>query len=142
MDGTIEYKPTVWGLKPTIPKSGPRDIVSIGWSHDVNIQPGRVRPEGWCCLIRRHLWQDMSLDFPFHYGFEEMIASVVRGGAKIGALCQYAPYLVHREGGSGRARTEIINTRVPDIPGWFAGLEIESLDFTLGPDEHDSYMSW
>lgn len=142
MEGTAEYRPSVWGLAPTVPKKCRRDIVSIGWTHDVNVQPGRVRPEGWCCLIRREWWREMSTDFPFHYGFEEMVASAVREGAKIGVLSQYAKYLVHREGGSGRSRIPIVEKRTPDIGGWFANLEIESLDFTLGDQEHDSYLVW
>lgn len=143
MEGVAGYEPTVWGLVPTVPKPGPRDIVSIGWTHDVNVQPGRVRPEGWCCLIRREWWRDLSTDFPFHYGFEEAIAESVRNGARIGVLCQYAKYLVHKEGGSGKADNALIhNRRTPDIGGWFGGLEIESLDFTLGPDEHSSYLAW
>lgn len=142
MDGTAEYRPTVWGSKPTQPSSGPRDIVSAGWSHDVNVQ-GNVRPEGWCCMIRRSVWREISPDFPFHYGFEEMIANVVRAGAKCGVLFNYAPYMVHREGGTGKAVAgSIVNKREPDMTGWFAGIRIESLDFTLGPDEHSSYLDW
>lgn len=141
MDGTIQVHPSVWGLKPTVPKGGELDIVSIGWSHDATVLPGNVRPEGWCLLMRKNLWKEMSPDFPFLYGFEEMIAGVVREGARCGVTSQYAKYLVHKEGGSGKGR-EVISKRVPDIPGWFNGLEIESLDFTLGPEEHSSYMSW
>lgn len=145
MEGTIEYEPTIWDFAPTTPDPGPRDIVSCGWSHDATVLPSRARPEGWCCLIRRSVWQEMSPDFPWHYGFEEMIAKVVRAGAKIGVLFNYPKYLIHREGGSGRAAavlSENPETRLSDIPGWFAGLRIETLDFTLGPDEHDTYLQW
>lgn len=142
MEGTAEYHPSVWGLKPTVPSPGPRDIVSAGWSHDANIF-GRVRPEGWCCLFRRSVWREMSLDFPWYYGFEEMVASVVRDGARCGVLFNYAPYMVHREGGSDKTPDgQFTNLRTPDLPRWFEGLTIESLDFTLGPDEHSSYLNW
>lgn len=142
MDGTTKYWPSVWGLAPTIPSPGPRDIVSAGWSHDANIQ-GNVRPEGWCCLIRRSVFSELSPDFPFHYGFEEMIATAVRNGAKCGVLFNYAPYMVHREQGSGKTPDgRFVNTRTPDMTAWFSGLTIESLDFTLGPNEHDTYMCW
>lgn len=142
MDGTIKYEPTVWHLHPTQPKAGPRDIISIGWSHDAAVLPSRARPEGWCCLIRKSVWRDMSLDFPYYYGFEEMIANTVRDGAKIGVLCNYAKYLVHAEQGSGNAKIPAVNKRTPNIPGWFSGLDIETLDFTLGPNEHQSYLQW
>lgn len=141
MEGTTKSWPSVWGLAPTIPSEGPRDIVSAGWSHDANIQ-GNVRPEGWCCMLRRKVWREISPDFPHHFGFEEMIAAVVRDGAKCGVLFNYAPYMVHREQGSGLTPGGVINTRQPDMAGWFSGLTIESLDFTLGPNEHDTYMCW
>lgn len=142
-DGTIEYQPSVWGFHPTQPKPGPRDIVSIGYSHDAAVEPSHVRPEGWCCMIRRSVWTDISEDFPWHYGLEEVLANAVRNGAKCGVLSQYGTYVVHREGASGtRHMRHIENRRTPDIPGWFKGLDIETLDFTLGPHEHDSYLWW
>lgn len=142
MDGTAKHSPSLWGSKPTVPSPGPRDIVSAGWSHDVNIV-GRVRPEGWCCMIRRSFWRELSPDFPFHYGFEEMIASAVRDGAKCGVLFNYAPYMIHREGGTGKAVAgSIVNKREPEMTAWFSGLTIESLDFTLGDDEHSTYLDW
>ena len=143
MEGTTVSRPTVWGLKPTIATSGPRDIVSIGWSHDANID-GNARPEGWCCMFRRQWFRELSPDLPFHGGFEEAIAGSIREGANAGVLFNYAPYLVHREGGSTRGSkpSEIVNRREPDFTAWFSGLKIETLDFTLGPDEHDTYMSW
>jgi GT2 family glycosyltransferase len=141
MEGTTESWPTIWTSKPTIPTPGPRDIVSAGWSHDANVT-GNVRPEGWCCLYRRSVWQDMSPDFPFHYGFEEQVANIVRDGARCAVLFNYAPYMIHREGGSGKAASVAHYARQPDLTAWFQGLTIESLDFTLGPDEHSTYMSW
>ena len=142
MEGTAEWKPCVWDFKPSQPRPGPRDIVSVGWSHDATVQPGMARPEGWCFLIRRSHWQDMSTDFPWYYGFEEMCGKVIKAGARCGVLFNYAPYLVHREGGSGKAAEEVINTRTPDMPGWHGGLDIETIDFDLGPDEHDTYLFW
>lgn len=141
MEGTTKSWPTVWGvLSPTYPEPGTRDIVSIGWSHDANID-GNARPEGWCCMIRRSWWRDLSPDLPFHGGFEEAIAQSIREGARAGVLCMYGEYLVHREGGSGKANV-IQNRREPDFAAWFSGLKIETLDFRLGENEHDTYMEW
>ncbi len=142
MEGTAEYKPAIWGFKPSQPRPGPRDVVSAGWSHDVNVQPGMARPEGFCLLIRRSVWQDMSPDFPWHYGIDEMIGKVVRAGAKCGVLFNYAPYFVHREGGSGKSHIKFENGRQPDIAGWLSGLDIETIDFKLGEFEHESYLDW
>lgn len=145
-EGTAKYWPTIWNLRPTVPKPGPLDIVSMGWSYDGTVQPSLARPEGFCCLIRRSAWQDMSQDFPWYYGFEEMVTKVIRAGHRCGVLCQYGSYFVHREAGSWSKATgdhpRVVNAREPDMPGWFAGLEIETLDFTLGPNEHDSYLEW
>lgn len=153
MEGTIEYTPSIWGLHPAQPHAGPRDIVSAGFSYDPNVLPGRMRPEGFCCMIRRSVWRDISTDFPWHYGLEEAIALSIRDGAKCGVLSQYPTYFVHREGGSApgtwtcetqfeKAPVPIINLRTPDLPAWFDGLEIETLDFSLGDHEHDSYLAW
>lgn len=142
MEGTATWTSAVWDFKPSQPRPGPRDVVSVGWSHDINVQPGMARPEGWCLLIRRSHWQDMSTDFPWYYGFEEMMGNVIKAGARCGVLFNYAPYLVHREGGSGKAKEEVVNLRTPDMPGWLGGLDIETIDFDLGPDEHDSYLCW
>lgn len=142
MEDTIEYEPSIWRFHPTEPKPGPKDVISIGWSYDPAVEPSHARPEGWCCLIRHNLWSDISPDFPWHYGFEEMLANTARRGARIGVLSQYGKYLVHAEGGSGTSHMQILNKRTPDIPGWFRGLEIETLDFTLGPNEHQSYLWW
>lgn len=154
-DGTAVYWPNVWCTHPTTPSPGPRDIVSAGFAFDPAVEPSHMRPEGFCCLIRRSVWRDLSPDFPWHYGFEEAVALSIRDGAKCGVLSQYPPYLVHREGGSApgtwscqnvavieRGPTGFVNTRVSDIPGWFNGLDIETLDFTLGVHEHDSYLLW
>lgn len=142
MEGTAKYWPAVWDFKPSQPRPGPRDIVSFGWSHDVNVVPGNARPEGWCFMIRRSHWQDMSTDFPWYYGFEEMCGKVIKAGARCGVLFNYAPYMVHREGGSGRAKEEILNLRTPDMDAWLSGADIETVDFDLGPDEHDTYLCW
>lgn len=142
-NGSTVSEPTVWGLKPTIPRPGPRDIVSVGWSHDAAVVPGNARPEGWCCLIRRKFWKEISTDFPWHYGLEEMLCNAMRNeGAKMGVLSQYAPYMVHAEGMSRTRVDPPPNKRTPDLPGWMSGLYIETLDFTLGPDEHLTYMKW
>lgn len=142
-EGTTEYRPTVWGTNPATPDPGPRDLVSCGWSHDAAVEPGHIRPEGWCCLIRRPHWVDLDEDFPFHYGFEHAISTSIRNGAKCGVLFNYGQFLVHREGGSGKAKDgTILNVGTPDIPGWFEGLRVESLDFRLGDDEHASYLEW
>jgi glycosyltransferase involved in cell wall biosynthesis len=141
-EGTTDYWPTVWAFHPTVPDPGPRDIVSAGWSHDANVE-GRVRPEGWCCLFRRSVWRDLSPDFPWHYGFELAVAESVRAGAKCGVLFNYAPYMIHMEGGSGKEHAgTFVNVGAPDLPGWYAGIRIESLDFTLGAFEHQSYLGW
>lgn len=144
LEGVPEHEPSVWGQKPTIPKPGAKDIVSIGWSHDASCLPSMARPEGWCCFIRRSVWTDISEDFPWHYGLEEMLANAVRNGARCGILSQYGEYVIHREGGSTqrKPKADISNKRTPDMAGWFAGLDIETLDFTLGPDEHSSYLKW
>lgn len=140
MEGKVDPKPAVWNLHPTYAKPGPLDVVSIGWSFDGTVEPSKCRPEGWCCMYRRAVWRDMSPDFPFYNGFEEQVANICRDGHRVGVLCMYAPYVVHAESQSGGARVQ--SKRVPDIAGWFRGLEIETLDFTLGPNEHQSYMIW
>jgi glycosyltransferase involved in cell wall biosynthesis len=140
MEGTIEYKPCVWDFHPAQPEPGPRDIISCGWSHDANIE-GRVRPEGWCILYRREAWRDMSPDFPWLYGIDEQVCILTREGFRCGVLFNYSKYLVHREGGSGKPPV-YGDSRTPDLPGWYEGQKIESLDFELGPHEHDSYLSW
>lgn len=144
MENTAEYWPSVWGLHPTQPKDHVRDIVSMGWSFDLDVEPCHARPEGFCCLIRKTVWRDMSTDIPWKGGFEEMMANAIRNGAKCGVLSQYNNYLVHAEGGSSEQEKHIkvFNKRQPNIKEWFADLYIETLDFTLGPDEHQSYLWW
>lgn len=144
MEGRAEHTPNIWGTMPTVVKPGPLDIVSFGWSYDENVQPSKARPEGFCCMFRKSKWQEMSPDFPYYWGFEEMVANVVRGGARCGVCWNYAKYLIHREQGSdaNSVKHEIQNKRTPDMQTWYAGLEIETLDFTLGPFEHSSYLEW
>lgn len=144
MEGTVTYYPSIWGLEPAVPDPGPRDIVSVGWAHDAAVEPSHARPEGFCCMIRRSVWQDMSPDFPFHYGFEEAVSKMIKAGAKCGVLSQYGSYFVHREGGSKLIEVVdgVTNRRTPAVPEWFGGLDIETLDFTLGPSEHLSYLWW
>lgn len=144
MNGTAVHWPSIWGLKPTQPSSTPKDIISVGWSHDATVIPSLARPEGFCCLIRKSVWKDFSPDFPWLYGIDEALTNMIRAGAKCGVLSQYGTYLVHREGASSdKIRTNPpMNKRAPDIPGWYRGLYIETLDFTLGPDEHSSYLWW
>ena len=143
MEGVPKIQPYTWSNKAIQPSPGPRGIVSMGWSYDKDI-PSHSRPEGWCVMFRRELWQDMSLDFPFYHGFEEMMAKVMRTGAKAGCLCQYSKYITHYEGGSRAVlrKEQIHNKRAPDMAGWFKGLQPEALDFTLGPHEHRSYIEW
>jgi len=144
MEGVPWCLPYTWSDKAERPHPGPRDIVSIGWSYDRQI-PGYARPEGWCLLIRRDIWVDISPDFPFYYGLEEMLAGRIREGARCGVLCQYAKYIRHYEGGTeaGKRRHEIINKRKPDQAAWFAGLPpSDTLDFALGDYEHRSYIEW
>lgn len=141
MNGTIQHRPTIWDFHPTNPAPGPYDIISYGWSHDANVA-GRVRPEGWCILYRKQWYREMSQDFPWHYGFEQSVCQAVRDGARCGVLFNYAPYVVHREGGSYGGPVEINNIGSPDLTAWFSDIHIESLDFTLGPNEHDSYLEW
>src|ERR1039458_3938571 len=142
MNGTAAYWPNAWGTHPTIVKPGPLDIVSLGWSHQADIEPGHCRPEGFCCMFRRKWWTNISTDFPMANGLEEMQANAIRNGARCGVLSQYGSYIIHRECASSEPGMEIHDTRRPDIPGWFLGLEIECLDFTLGPNEHSSYLLW
>jgi hypothetical protein len=140
-EGRAKHWPSIWNLHPTVPRDIPLDVVSIGWSHDANIE-GRVRPEGWCCLYRRSHWIPMSEDFLWLYGLDEQICNIGRAGGKVGVLSQYGSYLVHLEGGSSSGPQSFPDTRQPDLPGWYAGVHIESLDFTLGPNEHGSYLWW
>jgi glycosyltransferase involved in cell wall biosynthesis len=159
MEGTITYRAAAWDFAPAAPKPGPRDIVSLNYSNDHTIEGG-VRPEGECCLIRRSWWRDISTDFPWLYGFDEMLANAIRDGARCGLLSQPAlgnlqsPYIFHRKHGSTKSPAEaaelnaklaqIPTRRQPDMTGWYAGLadRIECLDFTPGPNERDSFLVW
>jgi glycosyltransferase involved in cell wall biosynthesis len=150
MDGTINYWPSVWGLQPASPSAGPRDIVSLGWSHDDKLY-NHVRPEGWCVLWRRLAWRDFDVKHPFHNGFEHAVAQSIRDGNKCGVLFNYSTYLIHREQGSGKIPDGAFShPEQPDMAGWFEGLTVESLDFSLGAvctcqggrTEHSSYICW
>jgi glycosyltransferase involved in cell wall biosynthesis len=142
MEGTQVTWGNVWCNQPTVPTPGPRDIVSIGWSYDAAIVPSHARPEGWCYLVRRLWWRDLDENFPMGGGLEHAAAIAISEGAKCGVLSQYPSYLVHREGGSGEAALQVQNTGYLDMPGWWRGLFVECLDFTLGPSEHDTYLLW
>jgi hypothetical protein len=65
-------------------------------------------------------------------------------GARCGVLWNYAKYLIHREQGSGGKAigSTIVNKRAPDMTTWYQGLEIETLDFALGENEHSTYREW
>ena len=137
--------PYDWTTHPTVPSDTRRGIVSIDWGYDTTV-PGNVRPEGWCCLIRREAWREMSPDFPMNMGELEMMASAVRDGYPCGCLCQYGKYIKHHHGGSSTKASQRLSRakvkRQPDMISWWADLTCESLDFTLGPNEHQSYMGW
>lgn len=154
MEGTPEICPYTWSDKAQPPSPGPRDVVSYGWSWDADV-PGCARPEGSCCMIRRTMWREISPDFPFHSGIEEMLASIARDGGIVGSLSQYAPYVHHHGGGSEAPlmRNQIVNKRVANMKEWWShGRPPEPLDFTFGPDgiaapvsgpdEHRSYIQW
>lgn len=142
MEGRAKHWPTIWGLNPTVPLDEPKDILSVGWSHDATILPGMVRPEGWCLMIRRTWWRSFDENFPHCNGWEHTASQMIRDGARCGVLSNYSKYMVHLEGGSRGSREEIVNIGAPDMGGWFSGLPVESLDFTLGPNEHRSYLDW
>lgn len=141
MEGTAVHWPSVWGLKPQVPKDEPLDILSAGWRHDANIDC-KISPEGFCMLWRREVWRPFDVNFPFHHGWEHTATDCIRDGARCGVLFNYSPYLVHREQGSGQPVEPINNVGAPDHGAWFRGLEIQPLDFYLGPDEHSSYLCW
>jgi GT2 family glycosyltransferase len=142
MGGNASHWPTVWGLKPQVPADEPLDILSAGWRHDANIQPGRACPEGFCMVWRRSVWRPFDENFPFHHGWEHTASECIRDGARCGVLFNYAPYLVHREQGSGQPIEPINNVGAPDHGAWLSGLPIQTLDFYLGEEEHSSYLAW
>ncbi len=142
MEGTAESHPDLWTTHPTVVKPGPFDIISIGWSYEEAILPGHARPEGWCYMVRRQWWRDLDEDFPMGGGLEHTTADTIRAGARCGVLFNYPKYLVHREQGSHQPGMQIPNWATPNVPTWFYCVEVETLDFTLGPDEHSSYMCW
>ncbi|MHC4867500.1 MAG: class I SAM-dependent methyltransferase [Planctomycetota bacterium] len=132
--------PYGWTKHPTRPNNIRRGIVSIDWLHHPDI-PGCVGPEGWCCLIRREAWREMEPQFPMAFGILKMLASAVRDGHPCGVLCQYGSYIKHYGQGS-TPRGHKVDAKPPDVKTWWEGLECESLDFTLGPHETSSFMSW
>ncbi len=142
MEGASDY--VGLGSHPTVVPPGPRDIVSFGWAYDAEVEPGHARPEGFCITFRRGVYQPIDLDFPWHYGLEKMMGDAIRAGAKCGVLAKYSPYLIHHEHGSwdGHSAIAVNPDAVPDVPGWLSGLDIATLDFTLGPDEYESYLTW
>jgi len=140
-DNVVPFK---WSTVPAVPSPGPRDIVSYGWSYDKQV-PGDARLEGFCLLIRRTVWQDISPDFPFGYGTSEMICNMIKAGAKAGMLCRSQPYIRHHIGGSGKESLKLPEAqykRQIDMKECFRGVEAETLDFTMGPDHLKSYLSW
>lgn len=144
-EGTIETKPAIWSFKPTQPKGGKLDIVSMGWSYDGTISPSHVHPEGHCCLFRRSAWRDLDESFPFHGGFDKTVSEIIRDGGRCGVLSQDFSYIHHKRNGSGFNRISeyrFLNSERPDPELWYDGLEIETLDFTLGEDESESYLTW
>lgn len=140
IEGEANYWPNPWCSKVNHPKGGPLDILSAGWSHDINVE-GNARPEGFCLMMRRKIWRPFDTNFPWLYGWEHTVSEIMRDGARCGVLFNYSKYLVHRESASGKPPAHE-DASAPDLGGWFAGLEIETLDFTLGPDEHSSYLEW
>lgn len=142
MEGTQETQPS--DSRPVVPTPGPKDVVSIGWSSDPLV-PGHARAEGWCCLIRRSKWKDLSPDFPFHGGFEEMVADRARSGAKVGVLVGYDKYIVHDEQGSGGSRDVPAAKRPMDIETWFRGTPpTEMLNFARDAETRRcyGYLEW
>lgn len=138
------FYPYAWSTHPTRPKNIRRGIVSIDWGWDRDV-PGLVRPEGWCTLIRREAWREMNPDLPNGYGIMKALADAIREGHACGVLCQYQPYIKHYGGGSRPPGDKSPNPpyKLPsDMPGWFKGLECESLDFTFEPHQEESFMGW
>jgi GT2 family glycosyltransferase len=140
--------PYEWSTCPTKPKDIKRGIVSVDWGRDFDV-PGHVRPEGWCTLIRREAWRDMDgVNYPMCYGELQAMSTAIREGHACGCLCQYGKYIKHHHGGSRGSRktrehVKTLHNPDPDkVRRWFRGLTCESLDFTLGPNEHQSYMGW
>lgn len=140
--------PYTWSDQPTCPKNIRRGIVSMGWGYDRSV-PGCVRPEGWCVLIRREAWREMSPDFPMFMGDMEMMAGIVRDGYACGCLARTSWYIVHHHGGSLAMLPPDLGSRggrQADMKTWWSGLTCESLDFTVSPTqspyEPRSYMDW
>lgn len=139
-EGTTEHWPSIWPHHPTQPAPGPYDIVSIGWRYTDQTNE-HVCPEWFCCLYRRSVWQDIPVEFPWNWGTDLQVTNIVRAGGRCGVLSMYGSYLIHREQGSTDSPPNPVCPN-PDLAGWYNGAHIESLDFTLGPNEHDSYLWW
>ncbi len=138
--------PYTWSDYPTKPIDIRRGIVSLGWCY--NTQTLRnMTPDGFCCLIRREAWQEIDPDFPMAFGIMKMLASSIRDGHPCGVLSQYGKYFTHYNQGSTPTNfltlhPEGIGKRKPKMLDWWKNLEVESLDFTLGPHERQTYMEW
>lgn len=143
MEDTQQVAPFAYTTRPTVITPGPRDIVSFGWAYDATVE-GWARPDGFCLGFRRAAWRPISPDFPWHYGLEEMVCQAIRDGARCGVTCKYIPYIFHHGHGSWTEAPDVANLREPDMPGWFRGLHIETLDFTIvaGEVDHGSYLCW
>lgn len=136
--------PYVWSTIPARPENIRRGIVSIDWGYDLTVE-GLVRPEGWCCLIRREAWREMDPNLPNGFGILKMLADAIRDGYPCGVLCQYGKHIKHY--GSGSSPPDSKSAAPPykypsDMLAWWKGLKCETLDFTLGDHEHQSYLGW
>lgn len=138
--------PYTWTDYPTCPKNIRRGIVSLGWCWNRDPTAG-LTPDGFCTLIRRDAWRELDLRYPMAYGIMVSLSTAIREGHPCGVLCQYGRYFTHFGQGSmeenfkqvypdGMPRTN------PEMVDWWKDLEVESLDFTLGPHERRTYMEW
>lgn len=154
MEGLPEHRPAAHGPlkppRPKVPSPGPRDVISVGWCSDPTV-PGAARFEGFCILIRRKLWEDIDPAYPWHYGLDEMLCrQAKRHGARIGLLHAYdSPWgstprhLKHYQHGSGTpVELEVRPTKPVDLPAWYSGVDIETLDWEMGPYEWASFLEW
>ena len=117
-------------FNPADPKPGPREIVSFGWC------PHPTRPDGWCYLIRREVFAKYLLDaekFPWYYADGDLTARAMRDGARAGILANMVKYIHHM--GSKSPRPDGLKGCIPEITeaqkGWFEGLDVETLTFSL-----------
>ena len=139
-EGTPEvFYPYAWTTHPTKPKNERKGIVSFDYCWNENV-PSNVTPDGWCCLIRREAWREMDPNFPMAFGIMKMLASAIKDGHRAGVLSQFGHYIRHF--GQGSSGDRVRCNGKPDMVGWWEGAECETLDFTLGEHEHESYMGW